>query len=228
MPEPTAPTPKDDDKAPSQSGFDPRAYEDEMAAREEATRMQELPPSMRVYRDVISVVRAKLLERVKQMQSGDYDGSNKVWSDADSDVKQQILDVAKDNLRAGAWGITEKNKSGAHKAFYLMFQSIMTQFELTGIEIPSEVKKVDDPFVVVDLWSIYGHSLDDVDDPENRHTDLEYWLVLSPERGPVVVQTRLWDTEHKSIEAKLSNYPNHRVSDEDCINLIQTLKAIPV
>lgn len=60
MPEPTVPTPGEDDstevtpehsmpKLQGKSGFDPSAYEADMVARKETTRMQELPPRVRMY-----------------------------------------------------------------------------------------------------------------------------------------------------------------------------------
>lgn len=238
MPEPT-PLGTSPDEPVKKSGFDPREHEAEQAELNAPTALSELPPRKRMYYNVIGIAKRKLDERVELIKEGAYQGVIDEWHSSSEKDSAHALEIAQEKVEFGHWHILDKTRPGGRLVYYASPVSLVPlAFELTDVFIPPKqrttgLKSREDislsNHVVISLASIdlKAHAAIDTDDPEGSGSGY-YWIVLSPERDPVIIQERFWDKANINVVSKLANYPHHELTDIECETLIRTLDSIPV
>lgn len=243
MPEPTVPTPSDptpkdvtpEDLLPKprgKSGFDPSEYEAQLVD-DENMRVQELPPRRRMYKDVLTLADVRFIELADKLYKDEYKGKFIFYNHFKKGGN--ILNRVKEA------GILILDNNENRWSFPVPIESTGSDsFMFGGIQLPKEGRSYAGPYdsqiltVSINLRK-NGEpyvSEDDIQPNEEEGVTVSlastYFVVLSPERDPVVIQLRHWDSDNITLSQKLAKYPRHELTDKECTAILTAIMDAPL
>lgn len=247
MPEPTAPTPSSDDrpdvtpedllpKPRERSGFDPKDYEEAMAAREEATRMRELPPRVRMYSDFLNQIQRIVNNTIIEIEEGTISIDTiedlvrrEQYEELSSNLKTNVRGFYANILNSGGSFLLETHLSCPHDLqkyisaveidliYCFIGDSEDTPRPLGGQDIIIECQFFDNES---------DHIISNADAKDLGFDSINeyaiYYIVLSPENLPLMVQHRFESND--SLQDRIEQGPVYHLTDGDAQALIEALK----
>ncbi|MDQ5943924.1 MAG: hypothetical protein QG675_692 [Patescibacteria group bacterium] len=214
------------DEPVRKSGFNPAEYEAEQAEQNESSRLHELPPKMRMYRDVMNLTQKRLVELYKSFADGTYRGR---------ELLQKRYEHRPDPTQQHRLYFDEVADIGMGYHHVRIESLGNDSISLDMIELPVSLdeRHPDNQAFVVVIFEPFKADRTYVCEEDlsaGAKTVARYALVLSAEMEPVIIYSShaVGGLKSEDISSLLTQRPNHAVSDEECKALLRAIATAPV
>ncbi len=228
-------------KPRGKSGFNPQEYLQEQINSEEA----EVSPIQTMYIKAKSIIEERMWWVANEVANGRYTGDDYKLRKQTKSNKEHNIKFAPPYLKVFLTFHDIEEHTGEPRIIRpISIASLGSDsLSLHSAYIPDpEISKQKgfEPHAMHIVFEIYKDgrphiALEDEEDEENmaylengENVGNKYFLFLGPEMVPVILQDREWDGEHLYFADMQKDFPNHELTDEECVAILEAIAIAPV